>query len=171
MSYGDESIEAMTSSPPFRSGFCCFVGRPNAGKSTLTNALVGSKIAITSTKPQTTRHAVRGVINRPDAQLVVVDTPVQPRRVDDDELRVRPVDNPADRMPGRLGFRTGDCDLATNERVRQRGLAGVRSAHEAAEARPEGRTAGHGLDALIAVRHDIADLTRSSLGLGRRCVV
>jgi GTP-binding protein Era len=58
-----------------RSGFCCFVGRPNAGKSTLTNALVGSKIVITSDKPQTTRRAVRGVVNRPDAQLVIVDTP------------------------------------------------------------------------------------------------
>ncbi|HSY15015.1 MAG TPA: GTPase Era [Jatrophihabitantaceae bacterium] len=59
----------------FRSGFCCFVGRPNAGKSTLTNALVGGKVAITSDKPQTTRRAIRGILNRPDAQLVVVDTP------------------------------------------------------------------------------------------------
>ena len=59
----------------FRSGFVCFVGRPNAGKSTLTNALVGEKIAIASSKPQTTRHAIRGVVNRPDAQLVVIDTP------------------------------------------------------------------------------------------------
>src|SRR6201990_2303787 len=59
----------------FRSGFCCFVGRPNAGKSTLTNALVGSKIVITSDKPQTTRTVVRGIVNRPDAQLVLVDTP------------------------------------------------------------------------------------------------
>jgi GTP-binding protein Era len=59
----------------YRSGFCCFVGRPNAGKSTLTNALVGAKIVITSDKPQTTRHAVRGILTRPDAQLVVVDTP------------------------------------------------------------------------------------------------
>ncbi len=58
-----------------RSGFACFVGRPNAGKSTLTNALVGSKIVITSDKPQTTRHAVRGMVNRPDAQLILVDTP------------------------------------------------------------------------------------------------
>ena len=59
----------------FRSGFACFVGRPNAGKSTLTNALIGSKIAITSSRPQTTRHAIRGILHRPDAQLVVVDTP------------------------------------------------------------------------------------------------
>lgn len=58
-----------------RSGFACFVGRPNAGKSTLTNALVGEKIAIASSKPQTTRHVVRGIVNTPDAQLIVVDTP------------------------------------------------------------------------------------------------
>jgi GTPase len=60
---------------PFRSGFACLVGRPNAGKSTLTNALVGEKIAITSSRPQTTRHTIRGVVNRPRAQLVLVDTP------------------------------------------------------------------------------------------------
>ncbi len=58
-----------------RSGFVCLVGRPNTGKSTLTNALVGEKVAITSSRPQTTRHAVRGIVHRPDAQLVLVDTP------------------------------------------------------------------------------------------------
>lgn len=62
-------------SDSFRSGFCCFVGRPNAGKSTLTNALVGTKVAITSDKPQTTRRAIRGILSRPDGQLVIVDTP------------------------------------------------------------------------------------------------
>jgi GTP-binding protein Era len=61
--------------PAHRSGFACVVGRPNAGKSTLLNALVGQKVAITSDRPQTTRHAVRGIVNRPHAQLVVVDTP------------------------------------------------------------------------------------------------
>lgn len=64
-----------TGATGFRSGFACFVGRPNAGKSTLTNALIGTKVAITSSRPQTTRHAVRGILHRPDAQLVLVDTP------------------------------------------------------------------------------------------------
>lgn len=59
----------------FRSGFVCFVGRPNTGKSTLTNALVGAKVAITSNRPQTTRHTIRGIVHRPEFQIVLVDTP------------------------------------------------------------------------------------------------
>ncbi len=59
----------------FRSGFVCFVGRPNTGKSTLTNALVGAKVAITSTRPQTTRHTIRGIVHRENFQIVLVDTP------------------------------------------------------------------------------------------------
>lgn len=59
----------------FRSGFISFVGRPNTGKSTLTNALVGEKIAITANQPETTRHPIRGIVHRPDAQIIVVDTP------------------------------------------------------------------------------------------------
>jgi GTP-binding protein Era len=62
-------------SDSYRSGFASFVGRPNAGKSTLTNALVGQKVVITSDKPQTTRTVVRGIVHRPDGQLVLVDTP------------------------------------------------------------------------------------------------
>jgi len=64
-----------TAAGDHRSGFVCFVGRPNVGKSTLTNALVGSKVVITSSRPQTSRHAVRGIVHRADAQLVLVDTP------------------------------------------------------------------------------------------------
>ncbi|TNU76595.1 GTPase Era [Miniimonas arenae] len=59
----------------YRAGFACIVGRPNAGKSTLVNALVGTKVAITSGRPQTTRHTIRGIVHREDAQLVLVDTP------------------------------------------------------------------------------------------------
>ena len=59
----------------YRAGFACLVGRPNAGKSTLTNALVGQKVAITSSKPQTTRHTIRGICTSAQSQLVLVDTP------------------------------------------------------------------------------------------------
>src|SRR6195952_3924658 len=65
----------MTEDTEVRSGFGCFVGRPNTGKSTLTNALVGAKVAITSNCPQTTRHTIRGIVHRDEFQIILVDTP------------------------------------------------------------------------------------------------
>ncbi len=59
----------------YAAGFACLIGRPNAGKSTLTNALVGQKVAITSSKPQTTRHTIRGIVTTDSSQLILVDTP------------------------------------------------------------------------------------------------
>jgi GTP-binding protein Era len=103
----------VTEEQAHRSGFACFVGRPNAGKSTLTNAIVGTKVAITSSRPQTTRTVVRGIVHRPDAQLILVDTPGlhKPRtllgeRLNDlvhatwSEVDVVAVCFPADQKPG-----------------------------------------------------------------------
>ena len=72
---GAQAAEAQTEEAPFRSGFVSFVGRPNAGKSTLLNQILGTKVAITSNKPQTTRTQIRGVLHRPGVQVVFVDTP------------------------------------------------------------------------------------------------
>jgi GTPase len=72
---GQPAPRVAPKTPGFRSGFACFAGRPNVGKSTLMNALVGAKVAITSSRPQTTRRAIRGIVHRPDAQLVIIDTP------------------------------------------------------------------------------------------------
>jgi len=81
-----------------RSGFVPVVGRPNVGKSTLINALVGTKVAITSERPQTTRNVIRGVVHRPDLQIVLVDTPGvhRPRTALGERLNQRVVDSLAD---------------------------------------------------------------------------
>ena len=71
----NDALGSATSPESFRAGFVTFVGRPNVGKSSLTNALVGEKVAITSPKPQTTRHTLRGIVQREDGQIIIVDTP------------------------------------------------------------------------------------------------
>jgi GTP-binding protein Era len=70
-----QAAEKTTGNPDFRSGFVSIVGRPNVGKSTLVNALVGRKVAVTSDRPETTRHDLRAIMNRPGSQIVLVDTP------------------------------------------------------------------------------------------------
>lgn len=70
-----EGVEEKLTNPDFRSGYVALIGRPNAGKSTLLNRLVGEKIAAVSNKPQTTRYQIQGVITKPEGQIVLVDTP------------------------------------------------------------------------------------------------
>ncbi|MBA3488280.1 MAG: GTPase Era [Longispora sp.] len=162
----------------YRAGFACFVGRPNAGKSTLTNALVGTKIAITSSKPQTTRHIIRGVVHRPDAQLILVDTPGlhRPRtllgeRLNDlvrqtwSEVDVIGLCIPADEDIGRGDqFISGEIsalkatviavvtktDLVSKERLAQQLLAASALA-DFAEIVPVSAVAGDQLDILLDV--------------------
>jgi GTPase len=162
----------------YRAGFACFVGRPNAGKSTLTNALVGRKIAITSSRPQTTRHVIRGVVHRPDAQLVLVDTPGlhRPRTLLGERLNdlVRQVWTetdviglclPADEEVGRGDrFITGEIrelkatllavvtktDLVSKERLARQLLA-VQDLGDFADIVPVSAATGHQIDTLVDV--------------------
>src|SRR5208282_635516 len=71
----DDSTGETNLTTPFHAGFVAIVGRPNAGKSTLLNRLVGHKVAIVTSRPQTTRNRILGMVNRPNAQVVLIDTP------------------------------------------------------------------------------------------------
>ena len=163
---------------PYRAGFGCFVGRPNAGKSTLTNAIVGTKIAITSNKPQTTRHVIRAVLHRPESQLVLVDTPGlhRPRtllgeRLNDlvrstwTEVDVIGLCIPADEPVGRGDrFISGELaelkatvlavvtktDLVDKRRLAEQLLA-VSEMGEFAEIVPVSAVSGHQVDTLVDV--------------------
>ncbi|HZN16896.1 MAG TPA: GTPase Era [Micromonosporaceae bacterium] len=163
---------------PYRAGFACFVGRPNAGKSTLMNAIVGQKIAITSSKPQTTRHVIRGVLHRPGSQLVLVDTPGlhRPRtllgeRLNDlvrqvwSEVDVVGVCLPADEEIGRgdrfitaevAGLRATvlavvtKIDLVSRDRLLAR-LAAVAELGDFAEVVPVSAVTGEQVDRLVEV--------------------
>jgi len=163
---------------PFRAGFACFVGRPNAGKSTLTNAIIGQKIAITSSKPQTTRHVIRGIVHKPAAQLVLVDTPGlhRPRtllgqRLNDlvkevwSEVDVVGVCLPADEPIGRgdrfIATEMGRLNATVLAVVTKVDLVGpgalakhlveVGELHDFAEIVPVSAVAGHQLDTLVDV--------------------
>ena len=162
----------------YRAGFACFVGRPNAGKSTLTNAIIGQKIVITSAKPQTTRHVVRGILHREDAQLVLVDTPGlhRPRtllgeRLNDlvrgvwSEVDVIGVCFPADEPVGR-GDRFISAELAelkataiavvtkvdlVDPQTLARHLLAVSELHDFAEVVPVSAVSGHQVQTLVDV--------------------
>jgi GTP-binding protein Era len=166
----------------YRAGFACFVGRPNAGKSTLTNAIIGQKIAITSNKPQTTRHVIRGILHRPDAQLILVDTPGlhRPRtllgqRLNDlvhevwSEVDVIGVCFPADELVGRgdrfIASEVGalkakviavvtKVDLVAPAVLAQR-LLDVAALHDFAEIVPVSAVSGHQVEMLtdVMVKH------------------
>ncbi|NBE99000.1 GTPase Era [Nonomuraea sp. KC401] len=169
----------VTSPDIHRAGFACFVGRPNVGKSTLMNALVGSKVAITSSKPQTTRRVIRGIVHRPEAQLIIVDTPGlhRPRTLLGERLdslvlsTLTEVDAIGFCVPANEPIGKGDrfiadklaavrktpviavvtkCDLATKEQIAEQLLA-VSQVGEFADIVPVSAQSGEQLDVLADV--------------------
>jgi GTP-binding protein Era len=172
-------VDVSSSAADFHAGFACFVGRPNVGKSTLMNALVGTKVAITSSKPQTTRRAIRGIVHRPDSQLIIVDTPGfhRPRTLLGERLdslvlsTLTEVDVIGFCVPANEPIGKGDrfiaekltavkktpvvavvskCDLATREQIAEQLLA-VSQLAEFAEIVPVSAKSGEQLDVLADI--------------------
>ena len=156
----------------FRSGFVTFVGRPNVGKSTLVNQILGQKISIVSDKPQTTRHQIRGVLSRPESQIVFVDTPGihRPRTLMGERLNdtatsslegidvacllieataaMGPGDRYiAERMPKNSVLVLNKTDAATAERIMSQ--LSKAASFEFAEYFPISAKTGDGVDALV----------------------
>ncbi|MER5421804.1 GTPase Era [Streptosporangium roseum] len=175
-------VDVSSSAADFHAGFACFVGRPNVGKSTLMNALVGTKVAITSSKPQTTRRVIRGIVHRPDAQLIIVDTPGlhRPRTLLGERLdslvlsTLTEVDVIGFCVPANEPIGKGDrfiaeklaairktpvvavvtkCDLATREQIAAQLLA-ISQLAEFAEIVPVSAQSGEQLDVLAGVLID-----------------
>ncbi|ACZ85284.1 GTPase Era [Streptosporangium roseum] len=175
-------VDVSSSAADFHAGFACFVGRPNVGKSTLMNALVGTKVAITSSKPQTTRRVIRGIVHRPDAQLIIVDTPGlhRPRTLLGERLdslvlsTLTEVDVIGFCVPANEPIGKGDrfiaeklaairktpvvavvtkCDLATREQIAAQLLA-LSQLAEFAEIVPVSAQSGEQLDVLAGVLID-----------------
>jgi GTP-binding protein Era len=163
--------------PAFRSGFVSLVGRPNVGKSTLVNTVVGRKVSIVSNKPQTTRTQIRGVLNDPVSQIVLLDTPGihRPRTLLGERCNLRSVETlrevdvicllveadaaigPGDRFIARLVAESGTpsilvvnkTDAAAPERVAER-LVDASGLGEFAAFVPLSARTGEGVDALVA---------------------
>src|SRR6218665_167572 len=144
----------------YRAGFVSFVGRPNVGKSTLTNALVGEKVAITSSKPQTTRRAIRGIVSRDHGQLIIVDTPGmnRPRTLLGERLNalVQSTLSDVDIIALCVPAIVTKTDAAPKARVAHQLLA-VSRLHEWAAVIPVSAPRGHQLEILV---HELIALLR-----------